>query len=85
LNPCGVAYLKENISYSGLTTGVIAVADWGNNRVSAFHPITGDFLYHVISDTREFVETPYDLAADETGSIYLTESETNFIKKFSPE
>ena len=84
LNPCGVAYFEQQSTAAGSPLGTIAVADWGNNRVSAFHPVTGDFQGHVISDVRDFVETPYDLAADEKGSLYLTESETNFVKQFRP-
>ena len=58
------------------------MADWGNNRISAFDPITGEFQRHVIDDVERVLETPYDLASDESGLLYVTESETNHIKMF---
>ena len=80
LNPCGVTYLDGKFR----STGTIVVSDWGNNRISAFDPITGQFQGHVIGETNELIETPYDISTDENGGIYLTESETNYIKLFQP-
>ena len=60
------------------------MADWGNNRVSAFDATTGQFQCHVISEEQEPLKNPFDLKTDVNGILYLTESGSNNVKVFRP-
>ena len=58
------------------------MADCGNNRISAFDPITNKFQGHLIDDVERVLEILYNLASDESGLFYVTESKLNHIETF---
>ncbi|XP_076824196.1 uncharacterized protein LOC143470148 [Clavelina lepadiformis] len=87
LHPCGVAYITEgNITHTSAPGGSVLVSDWGNNRISAFDAVNGEYQCQLIgadgSQTAETLDMPYDITVDIKGIVYLTESQTNNIKVF---
>ena len=69
--PNGVAIAKD---------GRVYVADMGNRRVQILNE-SGQFVGKLALESPAFSE-PIDVAIDQTGTIYVLDSDLSFISKF---